>query len=286
MQQSLCNTLDIVEMDLGQPGTEPLTVYIPVQDTHLSRRWLDSLDQILQQGLHLEKNYCFLGLAQGARSGEYITDRINQSCEAINRAQIGYEIPQHFYVSNCILPGAVTGRDGEGGDVNHARMNQLHRYFEDLQGINGAMSPYYDRADSTTRWHIRQLNLLCHEFESWALSWRKLITAPEWQRPSQLMCWLRAPRFELEPEDFDLFGVDTLTRPTGGVYVGINKAIGKGHWEVFVDEAGYDPDHRCDTLTTSSLRPQTLAAGDFDIEWAKSPAGQDWWSRRLVAFRT
>jgi hypothetical protein len=76
------------------------------------------------------------------------------------------------------------------GDVNHARMNQLHRYFEDLQGSATAISAHYNQADAETRWHIRQLNLLCHEIESLVLSLRKAREAPEWRRPSQLMCWI------------------------------------------------------------------------------------------------
>ena len=86
--------------------------------------------------------------------------------------------------------------------LDHDRLNLLHRYFEDLQGVSGAMSEHYQQADAETRWHIRQLNLLCHEFETWALSWRKLHTAPDWVRPSQLMCWLGAPRFRLADSDF------------------------------------------------------------------------------------
>jgi hypothetical protein len=78
--------------------------------------------------------------------------------------------------------------------------------------------------------------LLCHEFESWQLSYRKKLTAPEWIRPSQLMCWLNAPRFTLEEEDYELFGIDTINRPLGGVFVGVNKAVGKHHYEVFQDE--------------------------------------------------
>ena len=142
--------------------------------------------------------------------------------------------------------------------MNHDHMNNLHRYFEDLQGVSGNMSEYFLQADSTIRWHIRQLNLLCHEFESWALSYRKELEAPDWRRPSQLMCWLRAPRFELEEEDYELFGIDTIARDLGGVYVGVNKAVGKHHWEVFNDEGR---DSRIGELVTSTLRSQTEAAG-------------------------
>jgi hypothetical protein len=161
-------------------------------------------------------------------------------------------------------------------------MNQLHRYFEDLQGVSGAMSPYYTAADNTTRWHIRQLNLLCHELESLVLSIRKLTEAPQWQRPSQLMCWLAAPRFELTAEDYELFGIETINRSMGGVYVGVNKAVGKHHWEVFQDEGR---DSRLDELTTTTLKAQTEAAGDFDIEWANNPGDFPWQIKQLKEFR-
>ena len=145
------------------------------------------------------------------------------------------------------------------------------------------MSSYYTAADDTARWHIRQLNLLCHELESLVLSIRKLKEAPEWQRPSQLMCWLAAPRFELTAEDYEQFGIDTINRTMGGVYVGVNKAVGKHHWEVFNDEGR---DSRVSELVTSSLKSQTEAAGDFDIEWANNTRSFEWQIRKISEFRS
>jgi hypothetical protein len=124
--------------------------------------------------------------------------------------------------------------------------------------------------------------LLCHELESLVLSVRKDFDAPDWKRPSQLMCWLNAPRFELEESDYELFGIDTINRSLGGVYVGVNKAVGKHHWEVFNDEGR---DSRISELVTSSLRSQTEAAGDFDIEWARDPGAFHWQIRQLRDFR-
>jgi hypothetical protein len=261
--------LDCIQLEL-----DDLTIYIDVADNSLSRKWLAALNQVLAQDLHLEKNYCWLGFAEGARNGELIIAEINRSIAAINRSGLNYQIDHRFTLEQA--------RDSAGG-VNHAEFNLLHRYFEDLQGTAHAPSPYYDRADPETRWHIRQLNLLCHEFESWQLSWRKLHTAPEWQRPSQLMCWLNAPRFELEPQDYELFGIDTINRSLGGVYVGVNKAVGKHHWEVFCDEGR---DSRLSELTTTTLAAQTLAAADFDIEWANNPGAYEWQIRNLADFRT
>jgi hypothetical protein len=276
--------LDQIEMKLGMPD-DYITVYINTWDHSLGRKWLGALNELIRNDYHLEKNYCFFGFAGGPRNGPLLVDQINQTIEAINKANIGYTIDDHFTMENSIIPGPITGRDGEGGDINHAKLNQLHRYFEDLQGVSGAMSSFYNRADNKTRWHIRQLNLLCHEFESWILSARKKVTAPMWQRPSQLMCWLNAPRFKLDAEDYEQFGIETMNRPLGGVYVGVNKAIGKHHWEVFVDEAEYHPDMIIDNLTTTTMRSQLEAAGDFDIEWANNPGGSEWQIRHLANFR-
>lgn len=265
--------LDVVEIVLGTPK-DTLRVFANVYDNSLSRKWLLALNDLLQHNYHLEKNYCFFGFPDGPRNGAYILDQINLSIDAINKSNIGYTITDSFNMTNSV--------DDEGG-VNHHHFNQLHRYFEDLQGSSGHISNYYWRANNETRWHIRQLNLLCHEFESWQLSWRKKHTAPEWQRPSQLMCWLSAPRFVLDESDYELFGVETINRSLGGVYVGVNKAVGKHHWEVFQDEGR---DSRLGELTTTSLKAQTEAAGDFDIEWANDPGAFSWQKKKIAEFKT
>jgi len=267
--------LDQITITLRSRRTgNTLPVYIDVPDTSLGRKWHAALQHLVHNQYHLEKNYCWLGWTESERTAEYICGEINRSINAVNQANLGYQIQCADYdVASVIQPDL---------DVNHERMNWLHRYFEDLQGVSGAMSPYYTAADDVTRWHIRQLNLLCHELESLVLSMRKAVQAPEWRRPSQLMCWLRAPRFELEPEDYELFGIETINRQLGGVYVGVNKAVGKAHWEVFNDEGR---DSRLDELTTTSLRAQTQAAGDFDIEWARDPGAYPWQQKKLAEFR-
>jgi hypothetical protein len=265
--------LETIEIDLRGANKELQTVYIDVHDNSLSRKWLAALDHVIDTELHLEKNYCWLGWTEHARNLDYLCTQVNRSINAINSSNLDYRIQDFF------SPATVIQKDL---DVNHAHMNHLHRYFEDLQGTAGAMSCHYTAADDYTRWHIRQLNLLCHEIESLVLSMRKDIQAPEWRRPSQLMCWLRAPRFELDKEDYDLFGIDTINRSLGGVYVGVNKAVGKHHWEVFNDEGR---DSRIGELVTSSLRPQTQAAGDFDIEWANDPGSYHWQITKLAEFR-
>jgi hypothetical protein len=261
--------LDRIEIDLR--GTDTLTLYIDVIDNSLSRKWLTALNNIIHSDLHLEKNYCWMGWVESKRTAEYIIGQINTSITAINSANLGYTIDDLFTVEGTIQDNL---------DVDHERMNWLHRYFEDLQGHSGHMSPYWTQADAVTRWHIRQLNLLCHEYESLVLSMRKVMQASAWRRPSQLMCWLNAPRFSLDSDDYELFGIDTINRQMGGAYVGVNKAVGKAHWEVFNDEG-----RSVDELVTTSLRNQTEAAGDFDIEWARDPGAYHWQIKKLADFR-
>ena len=231
------------------------------------------MNTLVSEKYHLEKNFCFLGFDRSARTPEYICEQINQSIDAINRSNINYKIDDRFSVETTV---------NEQFQLDHARLNNLHRYFEDLQGVSGSISDHYHQSDAEIKWHIRQLNLLCHEYESLILSIRKSKTAPEWRRPSQLMCWLNAPRFSLDANDYELFGIDTINRQLGGVYVGVNKAVGKHHWEVFNDEGR---DSRIGELTTSSLKSQTEAAGDFDIEWARNPGDFPWQKEQLAEFR-
>jgi hypothetical protein len=266
--------LDQIEIDLRGTNDQILTVYIDVADNSLSRKWLAALNDIIRNELHLEKNYCWLGWAESKRSAEYLCTQINRSINAINSSDLDYRIQDFFSPANVIQKNL---------NINHDKMNQLHVYFENLQGTAGAMSPHYSQADDVTRWHIRQLNLLCHELESLVLSMRKAVQAPEWRRPSQLMCWLNAPRYELDDNDLELFGIETINRKLGGVYVGVNKAVGKHHWEVFCDEGR---DSRIDELVTTGLRTQSQAAGDFDIEWARDPGAFHWQIRQLAEFRT
>ena len=259
-----------------------LKVYIDVFDTPLANKWYAALEDILRNNLHLEKNYHFFGVPSHERDGNYLTGKMNETIEAINSAGLGYVIDDSFSMENTIadLTGPV-GDELPGRRLIHERMNNLHRYFEDLQGTSGNMSPYFNKADDNTKWHIRQLNLLCHEYESWVLSYRKQAYAKEWMRPSELFCFLKSPRFTLNESDYESFGVDTIARPLGGVFVGVNKAVGKHHWEVFQDEEG----RSIDELTTSAMRSQTEAAGVFDIEWANNPGQYEWMQKELTEFK-
>ena len=63
--------------------------------------------------------------------------------------------------------------------------------------------------------------------------------------------------------------------------MGVNKAVGKHYWEVFCDE-GRD----INDLVSTTMRGQTEAAGDFDIEWGRNPTEFAWRQQQLQEFRT
>ena len=44
-------------------------------------------------------------------------------------------------------------------------------------------------------------------------------------------------------------------------------------------------DSRIDELTTTTLKSQTEAAADFDIEWARDPGEFEWQKQMLLEFR-
>jgi hypothetical protein len=276
--------LDKIEIQLKDRRNGNLhKVYIDAYDSSLGRKWLSALNVLINEDYHLEKNFCFLGFTEHERGIDYILKSINSSIDAINESPLNYRIDDNYTRENTIMTGDVSDST-DGGKLIHERFNMLHRYFEELQGTSGTggqISNHYNNADDGTRWHIRQLNLLCHEYESLILSERKKQYLPEWQRPSQLMCYMSAPRFEITEEDYELFGVDTLARPMGAVYVGVNKAVGKHHWEVFQDEGGRD----IDELTTLAMRSQSQAAGDFDIEWANNPGEYIFMKKQLLDFK-
>lgn len=291
-EQTVPSTEEI-EIVLRNPNSKEdfFSYYIDIPITDFTSRWLDLLNQNLISNLHLEKNYCWLGWANGPRNAEYICGKINEAIAQINRFnQTGYwqshgldpyKIEDNFSEQTVILPGEV-GVDLPGLTLNHEPMNRLHRYFEDLQGETWNISKYYKLADYETKWAIRQLNDLCHELESWVLSNRKKVQAPEWQRPSQITTFLNAPRKNLRQQDYDLFLLNRYDRQFGGVYLHWAQ-IGKTQFEVFRDEHGKD----IDQATCSAISSLKFFSGEFDVEWGRdiNEKNHQWHAREQRQFR-
>ena len=282
-----------IEIVLRNPEnlSDTLCYFIDIEDTDFNRRWLELLKNNLRNKAHLEKNYCWLGWADSPRDADYLCRQINQAIFQINRFNSSnywmvaglapYKIDDHFSPELIIQPGEV-GVDKPGLKLNHEPMNRLHRYFEDLQGETWSISPYYKLADYETKWAIRQLNDLCHELESWVLSNRKKVQAPEWQRPSQIITFLNAPRQDLRDEDYELFEKNGYDREFGGVYLHWAQ-VGKTQFEVFRDEHGQD----IDEATCSAINSLKFYSGEFDVEWGRdiNEENHEWHRKEQEEFR-
>ena len=265
-----------------------LSLYIDVYDNPLAKKWINYLTNSISRKLKLEKSYCFLGWPESNRNVEFICEQINKHINTINsynweeHGLAQYEITRKFTPESCVIPGELEAWT-DAGHINHDTLNWLHRYFEELQGTQQNPSLYYAKADDKTKTAIKHLNLLCHEMETFQLSYRKMHLEPEWIRPSQLMCWEHAERFKLKDEDFNGFGLDAIGRELGGVYMGVNKDVGKTWYEIWRDEDGPP----LNSLTSIAAHSTRYGTSDFDIEWGSTISGSKyiWHKQHLEEFK-
>jgi hypothetical protein len=265
-------------------GTKELTYTIRLYDHPFVQRWLEAFKGILRNKLILEKNYCFLGFADSQRNLQFLCDELNQSVEQINRFNSSnkwqtagldpYPIEKHFVPDDFMYSDTLPIGKAVNGDamvtpgcrLKHEACNQLHRYFEDLQGQAWNLSKYYHLADDVTKYAIRQLNNICHEIEGWVNAYRKSKFEPEWIRPSQITTFLHAPRKPLEPTDYDLFVKNRYDRELGGVYLHWSQ-VGKTLYEVWRDHD--------EAVGEGGINHQQLYSGEFDIEWGQTVTDAD-----------
>jgi hypothetical protein len=255
--------------------TDTIDYTIAVNDSPMGERWFAALQDVLRKNLYLEKNFCFLGFPDNARDLRFICQELFWAVNEINSFFDDYHIEELY--THTTLRDPITLKP------NQDLMNKLHNHFEILQGTVWGLSEYYKKADYTTKFAIRQLNLLCHEAESLMLSQRKKATAPEWVRPSQITTFLNCPRLEFPDEHKTTFDETRYDRKFGEVYLHWTQ-IGKTLFEVYRDEQGVDIDSAtCDAIT--HLR---YYSGEFDIEWAQDVCfngPHPWHTKELSGFR-
>jgi len=268
-------------------------VKIDIYDTPLGKRFIEALRDNLVEKRILEKNFCFLGWASSTRDLNFLCHELNNSIEKINSFtfESPYEKIHPFRADDFQYSAKLkTGLCPDGDEMSkpglrlkHDACNLLHRYFEELQGTAWQISEYYKQADTETKYAIRQLNNICHEIESWVLSYRKSIVDPEWIRPSQITTFLNAPRYDLHEEDFELFKHNRYDRELGGVYLHWSQ-VGKTLVEVYRDE--HAP--KMTEAWCSEINHQKYYSGEFDIEWGNTitEAKHDFKKREMEGFRT
>jgi hypothetical protein len=266
--------------DMVRVGLTDMAYYFQIYDTPLGHRWLSALKDNLKQQRILEKNFCFLGFADSKRNLNYLVGELNKNIARINVFNFtpAYERIDPFsvddfqYSSSLPIGKAVNGDESKtpGKRLKHDACNKLHRHFEELQGTAWKASEFYKQADIDTKYAIRQLNNICHEIESWVNADRKNAFEPEWMRPSQITTFLKAPRYDLHEEDFELFKQNRYDRELGGVYLHWSQ-VGKTLYEVFRDEHAPEMTE----AMCSEINHQRYYSGEFDVEWGKTITEKD-----------
>lgn len=248
-------------------------------DNLLANDWIVALKELLLHKNLLEKNFCFLGFPKTARTIEYLCEQLNDTVSTINNFFIDY------HIDDVYTPNNVVATDYAPDGPNHEILNRLHNHFEILQGTVWNLSDYYRQANYETKYAIRQLNNLCHELETLILSRRKLITFPEWIRPSQITTFINAPRYNLKDEHRELFSLNGYDRVLGGVYMHWTQ-IGKTYYEVFRDEGAPELTNTvCEAITNLEYY-----SGEFDVEWGNDivygSASNKWHTEEQDLFRS
>jgi hypothetical protein len=257
-QMYMSGGLPLVKVVLRNPlnYSDQIDYNIIPHDNPLAHDWALALKALLQNNNLLEKNFCFMGFPKTARTVEYLCNELNSAVATINNFFTDY------YIDDIYTPENVVAFDYADNGPNHKVLNRLHNHFEVLQGTVWSLSDYYRRADYETKYAIRQLNNICHELETLILSKRKLVTFPQWVRPSQITTFINARRYDLTNEHRELFAINGYDRVLGGVYMHWTQ-IGKTYYEVFRDE-------NAPALTSTVCEAITdlkYYSGEFDVEW-------------------
>lgn len=282
--------------------TDLLEYYIIPDDHHLAQDWVAALKEILSSGNSLEKNFCFMGFPQTARSLEFLCEELNQSVEVINKYDFtkfgleNYIIEEWFHpntvrfsdtypVEELTLANDIPNRRFNIGlQPKHNILNQLHNHFERLQGTITDLSQYYKVADYETKYSIRQLNIICHEIESLVLSQRKAKAQPDWVRPSQITTFLHAQRYFINDEHRLGFLTNGYDRRFGHVYMHWAQ-IGKTLFEVWRDEGA----PKLTSTICEAITHLEHYSGEFNIEWGKDVTKNNnyaWHNKEQQEFQT
>ena len=258
--------------------------------TRTAAHWIRALQELLVSDSQLNQDYCFLGFPHTHRDLDYLCGQLNAAVQRINthvwpdlpayviedwfsadavRFGMEYPVPPNPHAD--MLPYAL----------KHQIMNRLHNHFERLQGTVEDPSPYFQAAPPHIRQAMGQLNTLCHEIENLVLSQRKARFMPEWVRPSQIMNWDAAPRYNITEDHQACCWMNGFDRKFGHVYMHWAQ-IGKTLMEVFRDEGAPD----LDAATCEAITHLRYYTGEFDIEWGQDVVSgrAPWHDTELRAF--
>lgn len=209
-----------------------------VTGNEISNAWFEEVVNCLNQGLRLEKNFCWLGLPDSVRTVDFLRDKLEDCVDKINS-----------YAAKNPDWGYYIHREWNDA-ASHEALNILHHHFELLMGQVWDVSVYMKTADDDTKYQIRQLNNLVHELQS-----RK--TANYNSGGMTIASYLNVQRELFQDNYYDYFN---LNREFGDIFLHYSQT-GKTPIEAFTDE----DDHVFD----NNINALRYLSGEYNIWWGE-----------------
>lgn len=230
-------------------NTDTLDLKIVLKDNPISQEWYNQVVKCLNDKLHLEKNFCWLGWPDPNRDVNFLKDQLQKCVDSINK----------FSKNNPVWGGYRIKKQWK--DISdHDALNKLHHHFEILMGQVWNVSEYMKTADDQTKYQIRQLNNLVHELQS-----RKNVEGVDFKhiQPMSIISYLNVTRELFKDEFYDYFN---LNRELGDVYLHYTQT-GKTPIEAFTDD-----DHDVFNDNINALR---YISGEYNIWWGDSTSSSE-----------
>lgn len=220
----------IVELLLSNPRrtSENKTLTIDVRKGSLGRRWVLALEELLMQGFHLKKDFCFMGFPNLPFDLSFWCQQLNACLSEISSYRkkgvwsAGYRIPECFSARDIL----------KNGKYQPQPMFKIHHHFELLIGQEWSLSPYFVEANWRIRYLICQLNHICHQIEALGRSLEQHNRNPNGLSPFLNLAFHSSTKHYFTDADWKLFKVDR--GGLGNVYLQYTQ-IGKNHWESFLE---------------------------------------------------
>ncbi len=219
--------------------TDTLDMKFNVVDSEIADAWFEEVVSCLQQGLRLEKNFCWLGLPDSVRTVDFLRQKLEECVDAINSYALrnpdwGYFIHREW-----------------NDAASHEALNILHHHFEILMGQIWDVSVYMKTADDPTKYQIRQLNNLVHELQS-----RKGASLDG--GGMTVASYLNVKRKLFDDDYYDYFEIN---RDFGDIFLHYSQT-GKTPIEAYSD--------RDDHVFDNNINALRYLSGEYNIWWGQS----------------
>lgn len=227
---------------------DTLDLKINLENSDIASAWFDEVVSCLNNRLHLEKNFCWLGWPDPNRDVEFLKSKLQNCVNKINE----------FSKNNSIWEGYTIEQPWD--DISsHDALNQLHHHFEILMGQVWDVSKYMKTADDPTKYQIRQLNNLVHELQS-----RKNVESVPFShiQPMSVISYLNVKRHLFQDHYYDHFDVN---KDFGSIFLHYSQT-GKTPIEAFTDQ----DDHVFD----NNINALRYLSGEYNIWWG-APLSQN-----------